>query len=64
VLLTRYYWGDPIEKNVMDGTCSRYGEEERSKQSFDEKAEGKRPLGRRRRRWEVNIKMDLQEVRW
>ena len=23
---------------------------------------GKRPLGRRRRRWEDNIKMDLQEV--
>ena len=26
------------------------------------KPEGKRPLGRRRRRWEDNIKMDLQEV--
>ena len=25
--------------------------------------EGKRPLGRPRRRWEDNIKMDLQEVR-
>ena len=26
------------------------------------KSEGKRPLGRHRRRWEDNIKMDLQEV--
>ena len=26
------------------------------------KPEGKRPLGRPRRRWESNIKMDLQEV--
>ena len=26
------------------------------------KPEGKRPLGRPRRRWEYNIKMDLQEV--
>ena len=26
------------------------------------KSEGKRPLGRPRRRWENNIKMDLQEV--
>jgi len=26
------------------------------------KPEGKRPLGRPRRRWEGNIKMDLQEV--
>ena len=26
------------------------------------KAEGKRPLGRPRRRWDDNIKMDLREV--
>ena len=26
------------------------------------KPEGKRPLERSRRRWEVNIKMDIQEV--
>ena len=26
------------------------------------KPEGRRPLGRRRRRWEDTIKMDLQEV--
>jgi len=28
------------------------------------KPEGKRPLGRPRRRWEDNIKMDLREVGW
>jgi hypothetical protein len=28
------------------------------------RAEGRRPLGRPRRRWEDNIKMDLQEVGW
>ena len=27
------------------------------------KPEGKKPLGRPRRRWEDNIKMDLEEVR-
>ena len=27
------------------------------------KPEGKRPLGKPRRKWEDNIKMDLQEVR-
>jgi hypothetical protein len=26
--------------------------------------EGRRPLGRPRRRWEDNIKMDLQEAGW
>ena len=28
------------------------------------KPEGKRPLGRPRRRWEDNFKMDLQNVAW
>ena len=28
------------------------------------KPEGKRPLGRSRRRWEDNFKIDLQEVGW
>jgi hypothetical protein len=26
--------------------------------------EGRRPLGRTRRRWEDNIKMDIQDVGW
>ena len=28
------------------------------------KPEGKKPLGRPRRGWEDNIKMDLQEMEW
>jgi len=28
------------------------------------KPEGQRPLGRHRRRWEDNIKKDIQEVGW
>jgi hypothetical protein len=28
------------------------------------RSEGRRPLGRPRRRWDDNIKMDLQDVRW
>jgi hypothetical protein len=28
------------------------------------KPEGERPLGKSMRRWENNIKMDLQEVEW
>jgi hypothetical protein len=28
------------------------------------RSEGRQRLGRPRRRWEVNIKMDLQEVGW
>jgi hypothetical protein len=29
-----------------------------------ERPEGRRPLGRPRRRWEDNIKMDLKQVGW
>jgi hypothetical protein len=28
------------------------------------KPKGKRPLGRHRRRWEYNIRMDLREIGW
>jgi hypothetical protein len=28
------------------------------------KPEGKRPLGRLRRRWEDSIRMDLKEISW
>jgi hypothetical protein len=28
------------------------------------KSDGKRPLGKLRRRWEDNIRMDLREIGW
>jgi len=40
-----------------------YGERKGVYRVLVGKREGKRPLGRPRRRWEDNIKMDLQEVR-
>jgi hypothetical protein len=40
------------------------GEEERACKLLVRKAEGKRPLGRPRRRWVDNIRMDLGEVGW
>jgi len=46
----------------MNGACSAYGGGERSIQSFGGQPEWKRPRGRPRRRWEDNVKMDLQEV--
>ena len=39
-----------------------YGGEQRCVRVLVGKHEGRRPLGRTRRRWEDNIKMDLQEV--
>ena len=44
------------------GHVARIGEETGVHRVLVGKPEGKRPLGRPRRRWEDNIKMDLQEV--
>jgi hypothetical protein len=46
----------------MGGACTRWGERRGVYRVFVGKPEGKRPLGRPRRRREDNIKMDLQEV--
>ena len=60
--LTEYCAGGKIEKNEMGGACDAYGAGERGVQGLVGKPKGKRTLGRPRRRWEDNIKMDLQEV--
>ena len=44
------------------GRVARMGEDRVVHRVLVGKLEGKRPLGRPRRRWEDNIKMDLQEV--
>ena len=44
------------------GHVARMGEERGAFRVLVEKPEGKRPLGRPRRRWVDNIRMDLQEV--
>jgi hypothetical protein len=40
------------------------GEQRNTNRIFVGKPEGKRPLGRPRRRWVNNIKMDLRKTRW
>jgi len=44
------------------GHVARMGEGRGVHRVLVGKPEGKRPMGRRRRRWENNIKMDLREV--
>jgi hypothetical protein len=51
-----YYTSDQI-KNEMGGVCSMYGEKRCTYRVLVGKCEGKRPLGRPRRRWE-DIIMD------
>jgi hypothetical protein len=47
----------------MGGACSTNGAKRNAYRILMEKPEG-RPLGRPRRRWEDNIKMDLIEIEW
>jgi hypothetical protein len=42
----------------------RIGENMNAYCILEGKPEGKRPLGRPRRRWVDNIKMDLREIEW
>jgi hypothetical protein len=46
----------------MGGVCSREGEMVNAYNTLVGKPEGKRRLGRRRCRWEDNIKIDLREM--
>ena len=50
--------------NEIGRACDTYEGEERCIQGLGGEPEGKRPLGRLRRKWENNIEMDLQEGAW
>jgi hypothetical protein len=62
--LTQFYAGDKIEKHEMGGAGSADEEGRGVDRVLVGKSERKTPLGRPRRRWEDNIKMDLQEVEY
>jgi hypothetical protein len=49
-------------KHKWAGHVARVGEKTNANRMLVGKPEGKRPLGRSRRRWMDNIKMDLREI--
>jgi hypothetical protein len=54
---------DQVKENEMGKACSTNGEKRNAYRILG-KPEGKRPLGRSRRRWVDNIKIDLREIGW
>jgi hypothetical protein len=48
----------------MGRVCSTHGEKKNANRILVGKQEGKRPLGRPRRPWKNNIKMDLRKIGW
>jgi hypothetical protein len=59
----KYYWGYKTKEDEMGGvSVTRTGEMGNAYKMLVGKFEEKRPLGRRRRRWEDNIRIDLREI--
>jgi hypothetical protein len=51
-----------MKEDVASGACSTHGEVRKGYKILVRKPERKRPLGRYRRRWKYNIKVDLTEM--
>jgi hypothetical protein len=51
-------------EDEVGGACGKNGGKRNAYRLLVGKTEGRRPLGRPRRRWLDNIRMDLVEVRW
>jgi hypothetical protein len=57
-------YNDQVKKNEMGRACSSNDGEEEWIQDVGVKPEGKRTLGRPRRMWVDNIKMDHRNIGW
>jgi hypothetical protein len=53
-----------VKKDEMGRACSTNWEKRNAYRILVGMPEGKKPLGRSRRRWVDNIKMDLREMEW
>jgi hypothetical protein len=62
VFLVQYNLNDQVKEGEMDRICSTNGANRNAYRILMEKPEGKRRLGRPRRRWVNSIKMDLGEI--
>jgi hypothetical protein len=49
-------------EDKLGGACSTQGRDEKCLQNVDGKTEEKRLVGRPRRRWVDNIRMDFREI--
>jgi hypothetical protein len=57
-------WQIKVRRMRWAGHVARMGEGRNVYRVLVGKPEGKRPVGRRRRRWEDGIKMDLRKIGW
>jgi hypothetical protein len=62
VLFAKHNSNDHVNEDEMGRACSTNGEKKNAYRILVGKPEGKRPLGRPRRRWVENIKVDLRGI--
>jgi hypothetical protein len=53
-----------VQEDEMGRACRTHGDNRNAYRILVGKPEGKIPLGRPRRRWEDNIRMDFREIEW
>jgi len=65
VFITKYFSGDKITNNEVCGVWGHLtGNRRNTCRVLVGRTEGKRAIGRLRRRWKYNIKTDLREEGW
>jgi hypothetical protein len=57
-------YNNQVAEDTLGGPCSTNGEKRNAYRLLVGKPEGMRPVGRPRRRWVDNIRIDLGEVGW
>jgi hypothetical protein len=59
-----YHEVHQVKQSGVGGTCGTHGRGGKSVQVLVGNSEGKRPLGRLRRRWQDGIRIALRETGW
>jgi hypothetical protein len=62
--LPLYVFNNQVKEDKIGRACSTNAEKLNAYRISVGKLEGKRPLGRHRRKWEDNIKINLREIGW
>jgi len=62
LVFSKYHSGEQIKKNEKNETCGNYGEHERAYRDLVSEPERRRPPGRPSRRWENDMKLDLEKT--
>jgi hypothetical protein len=64
LFFSKHNYNEQVKEDEMDRACSTNWGKRNACRIFVETPEEKRSLGRPRRRWVANIKIDLREVGW